>query len=102
MVTLVSLSGISGVTELSSCKMVASGLLGVSVTGTPSRSPDSWVASSEGGGLDSRNCDGMLCSLAIRDHAAELLETSPFELARADLEGAAGYRDGSCEYALRG
>jgi hypothetical protein len=44
----------------------------------------------------------MLCSLAIRDHAAELLETSPFELARADLEGAAGYRDGSCEYALRG
>jgi hypothetical protein len=43
-VTLVSLSGTSGVTELSSCRIVASGLLGVSVTGTPSRLPDSWVA----------------------------------------------------------
>ena len=40
-VTLVSLSGTSGVTEFSNSMMVASGLLGVSVTGTTSRSPDS-------------------------------------------------------------
>jgi hypothetical protein len=42
----------------------------------------------------------MLVALAIRDRAAELLETGPFKLAGGHLEGTPGYGDGCCEYAL--